>query len=554
MQYLMSTHWAVRGLLAIVLSVGSLGASEPMYEGLGSHSRTVTTDAPEAQRYFNQGLAFLHGFNHGAAIRSFEEAARLDPECAMAHWGIAYASGPHINYPLVPPDSAARAWKHLQLARQHATSGTPIEQGLIDALAHRYTPPENNPPPEERAPLDQAYADAMRKLFRQYPNDADVGAFFAESLMNLRPWDQWTPEGEAQPGTEEVLATLEAVLERDIDHPLANHLTIHAVEASKHPERAAAAAARLRDLQPGLAHNVHMPSHIDIRLGRWQRAIEANEKAVEADRKYREIVGKPEGFINLYVAHNRHMLAFAAMMTGQRDLALGHIRAMTDGFPDSFLSDYAFVAEPYCAMPDEVMVRFGLWDEILALPQVDRDKMPFTAAFRHAARAVAHAANGDPAAARSEQRAFLDAAARVPDDRILGNNTAADVFAIVTPMVEGEILAGEGKVDEAVSQLREAISLEDQLRYDEPPGWMIPVRHALGAVLSKHGRHAEAEQVYRDDLERLPHNGWSLYGLSQSLASQGKTAEATAAKAEFEQIWANADIEIRSSCLCQPGT
>jgi tetratricopeptide (TPR) repeat protein len=301
-----------------------LAAKEPVYDGLGSYSRKVTTKSAEAQRYFDQGLGFLHGFNHRAAIRAFQQAAEFDPGCAMAHWGVALACGPHINSMAVPQAEAKLAWKELKLAQKDAGHAEPVEQALIDALAKRYA----NPQPEDRSGLDRAYADAMREVWKKYPKDPDVGALFAEAMMNLRPWDQWTPDGKPQPGTDEIIATLDAVLELNPEHPLANHLYIHAVEASPHPERAMVAAERLRNLQPGLAHNVHMPSHIDIRTGQWLKAVDTNEKAVEADRHHRKVFGPHKGFLNVYVAHNRAMLAYAAMMTGQRDLAMKHIRAM----------------------------------------------------------------------------------------------------------------------------------------------------------------------------------------------------------------------------------
>src|SRR5205809_2192035 len=228
-----------------------LAAKEPLYDGLGSYSRKITTDSPEAQRYFDQGLAFLHGFNHRAAIRAFQQTEELDPECAMAHWGVALACGPHINLTVVPPPAAELAWKELNLARKNAANASPVERALIDALGKRYA----NPQPEDRSGLDHAYADAMREVWKNFQKDPDVGAFFAEAMMDLRPWDQWTPEGKAEPGTDEILATLEAVLKLNPKHPFANHLYIHAVEASPHPERATAAADRLRDSQPGVAHN-----------------------------------------------------------------------------------------------------------------------------------------------------------------------------------------------------------------------------------------------------------------------------------------------------------
>lgn len=526
-----------------------LAAKEPLYDGLGSYSRKVTTHSAEAQRYFDQGLGFLHGFNHRAAIRAFQQAAELDPECAMAHWGVALACGPHINYIAVPPPAAELAWKELERAQKNAGNASAVERALIDALAKRYA----NPQPEDRTGLDRAYADAMRKVWKKYPKDPDVGALFAEAMMNLRPWDQWTPKGQPNPGTDEILATLEMVFKLSPKHPFANHLYIHAVEASPNPERAIAAADRLRNLQPGIGHNVHMPSHIDIRTGRWQEAVDANINAVAADQRYRNVFGPAKGFLNVYVAHDRHMLAYAAMMTGQRDLAMKHIRAMVAEFPAEFLQEDALLAEGFVAMPLEVMVRFGLWEDILAEPDRYAENMPFTRAFHYAARAIAYAAKGEPDNARKAQSVFLERAKAVPKEAGVGNNTCEAIIAVVGPMVEGEILIAEGKIDSGIEQLRAAIEKEDKLKYDEPPGWLIPVRHSLGAVLMRQQRFAEAEQVYRDDLARLPENGWSLFGLAESLQKQKKNADEVAqTQAKFKKIWAKADLTITTSCLCQP--
>ena len=526
-----------------------LAAKEPLYEGLGSYSRKITTDSPEAQRYFDQGLAFLHGFNHRAAIRAFQQAAEIDPRCAMAHWGLALACGPHINLTVVPPPAAELAWKELNLARKNADYASPVERTLIDALGKRYA----NPQPADRSGLDRAYANAMRDVWRNFPNDPDVGALFAEAMMDLRPWDQWTAQGKPQPGTDEILATLDAVLKLNPNHPLANHLYIHAVEASPNPQRAIAAADRLRNLQPGLAHNVHMPSHIDICTGQWLKAVDTNAKAVEADQRYRKIFGQPKGFLNAYIAHNRHMLAYAAMMTGQRDLAMKHIRAMVAEMPADFLKENVLQAEGNVAMPLEVMVRFGLWNDILTEPEKYTEKMWFTRAFHHAARAIASAAKSSTTNARNEQRIFLELTRLVPKETSLGNNSCEAILGVVTPMVEGEILVAEGQVDRGIEELRAAIQQEDALKYDEPPGWLIPVRHSLGAVLMKQQRFAEAEQVYREDLARLPDNGWSLFGLAETLRRQSKNAdEASETQAKFEKVWAKADLKITTSCLCQP--
>jgi tetratricopeptide (TPR) repeat protein len=538
------------GLLGLFLLAAAVqAADEPLYQGLGDYKRKITTTSPEAEKYVQQGLSFLYGFNHGAAIRSFEQAIKLDPGCAMAHWGIAMANGPHINFPLVPPPQAEAAWKHLQLARQHADKATPVEKDLIEALGTRFVEKQ----PEDRAPLDKAYADAMRKVWAKHPTDPDVGVFFAESMMNLAPWNQWTKAGQPTPGTDEILATLDAVLKLELNHPLANHLYIHAVEASTTPEKAIPHADRLRTLQPGLAHNVHMPTHIDIRVGRWQDAIDWNAKAIEASQNFRKVAGPAKGLLIFYDAHNYHMLTWGALMTGQRELAVKQIDAMVAGMPHDFIEAFSPAVEGYGAMPYEVRVRFGLWDEILAMPQPTKSYMPFTNAFHHAARAIAFAAKNQPEKAREEQKLWLEGLKKVPAESTFHNNKISDVATLMGVMVEGEILLREGKIEEGLSQLRTAVRLEDNLHYDEPPAWMIPARHALGAFLITHGKPAEAEQVYREDLKKLPDNGWSLYGLSQALKAQGKSAEAAEFDAKFQKAWSKADTKINSSCLCQEG-
>jgi tetratricopeptide (TPR) repeat protein len=535
-------------VIAALFTIATSSAREPLFEGLGSYTRKVTSASPKGGRYFNQGLGFYHGFNHGAAIRAFKEAARLDPSCAMAYWGIALANGPHINFPMVPPPAAEAAWKALQLAQKNADKASPVEKALIEALSHRYA----NPQPEDRKPLDEAYATAMREVWKQFPDDPDVGALFAESMMDLRPWDQWTLEGQPNPGTDEILATLDAVLKLNPNHPFANHLYIHAAEASRNPERADAAANRLRNLQPGLAHNVHMPSHIDIRRGRWQQAIDTNTRAIAADKRYRNIVGPPTALLPVYAAHNRHMLAFGALMTGQRKVAMTNVRAMVAEIPAKFTKEKAAFADGFFAVPLEVLVRFGRWDEILAEPDKYPPGMPFVRAFHHAARATAYAAKGNPAKAREEQALFVETSKLVPPESQLGKNKAAAIISLANHMLEGEILVAEKNLDAGVGELETAMKEQDALKYDEPPAWMIPIRHSLGAVLIKMRRFAEAEQVYRDDLARLPDNGWSLFGLAESLRQQQKnTDEVAALDAKFEKIWAKSDTKITTSCLCQ---
>src|SRR3954453_9309453 len=499
-------------LLALPLclvTVQRRAETEPLRTDLGTYTRKITTKNPQAQSYFNQGLALIHGFNHSAAIRSFQEAANADPGCAMAHWGVALAAGPHINYPLVPPPMAELAWKELTLAQQNADKASPVEKALIDALSKHYA----NPQPEDRAPLDHAYADAMREVWKQYPRDQDVGAFFAESMMDLSPWNQWTHEGQPNPGTEEIVATLEAVMKLNPNHPFANHLYIHAVEASPHPEKAIVPANRLRNLQPGLAHNVHMPSHIDIRTGNWQKAIDTNAKAVADDHKYFQSLGdKSAGLIPFYAAHDPHMLAYAALMTGQGKLAMEKIRELIRETPPEFVKAAAVKAEAFLALPMEAMVRLGQWDNVLAEPENYPDFAPFSRAFHHAARAIAFAAKGDTENARKEQATFSDLAQHVPKETEVGNNTATDINALITKMLEAEIQVAEGKTDEGIAGLQEALKMEDALTFEELPARMIHISHSLGPNLMKAGRLAEAEDVYREDLRRLPENGWSLYG------------------------------------------
>src|SRR5436190_2280752 len=536
-------------LLGVGLFASSLRADEPLYEGLGTAGRKVTAANPEAEKYAVQGIKCLYGFSHGAAIRSFEQAIKLDPTCAMAYWGIAYANGPHVNFPLVPPPMAEAAWKNLQLAKQHADKCTPVEKELIDALSTRYA----NPQPEDRSPLDKAYADAMRKLWQKYPDDADVGAWFAESMMDLAPWNQWTKDGSANPGTDEIVATLEAVMKLNINHPFANHLYIHAVEASQHPDKAVAAADRLRELQPGLAHNVHMPTHIDIRVGQWQKPIDWNATAIASAVAYHKLSGPPQGLLIFYEAHNYHMLAYAALMTGQRELAVTQIKAMVASLPDEFVKAFSPMIEGFGAMPDEVMVRFGMWDEILAAPQPDKDYMPYTNAFHHGARAIAFAAKNKTTEARSEQALWLEGIKKVPEGAVFHNNPMPDIYTLASTMIEGEILLREGKTEAGLDNLRQSVTLEDALHYDAPPAWMIPARHVLGAALLKVGKADEAEKVYRADLAKLPDNGWSLFGLAHALRVQSKTDEAAAYQAKFEKVWAKSDIKIKSSCLCQDG-
>jgi tetratricopeptide (TPR) repeat protein len=498
------------------------------------------------QAELERALAMLHSFWFSASTSGFNAVLQKDPGCAMAHWGIALASGPHINNPALPPERAQAAWDALGRALAASASASPVEKALIVALSARYA----SPPPEDRKPLEIAYANAMRATWAAYPKDPDVGALFAEAMADLRPWDLWLPDGRPQPGTEELIGALDAVLKLDPGHPLALHLYIHAVEASSQPGRADASADALRERLPGVGHLVHMPSHVDVRRGRWQQAIVANTKAIAADRGYAARAPQ-QGFYRLYMAHNHHMLMYGALMTGQSALALGTVREMVGDIPLAFFEANPF-ADGFMAMPLEVLMRFGRWEEILAEPAFP-DFVPISRSLQHYARGVAFAASDRTKQAEEELQLFLEARKRVPDDASFGNNTGSDVLDVAERVLRGELLFRSGRRDEGIAMLREAAAREDKLRYDEPPGWIQPVRHPLGAALLQTGRFAEAEAVFRDDLERQPDNGWGLYGLHRALQMQRKKAESAAVLKRFDSVWSRADLKIKSPCLCLPG-
>lgn len=516
----------------------------PLFSGLGNHTRTVTTSSPLAQKYFNQGLVLTFAFNHDEAIRAFTEAARLDPQCAMAWWGIAYGHGPHINNPAMTEARSAAAWDALQKAVTHKDKGTLAEQALIEALTYRYA----SPPPTDRRPLDEAYANAMRAVWHAHCADADIGTLYAEAMMNLRPWDLWTRDGQPQPGTEEIVATLDVVLRLDANHPGANHLYIHAVEASPEPQRALAAADRLRRSVPFSGHLVHMPSHIDVLTGQWAQAVRQNELAIAADREYRTIVPRQD-FYRMYMGHNHHMLSFAAMMSGRSGEALAAAKELKESIPTDYLNKNPIIVDPFWSSDTDVLMRFGRWDEILAQPAPPAI-LPYSTAKRHFARGVAHAAKGQVEEARREQQAFRTAAAAVPADRLLAINYAKDALAVAEHMLEGEIAFRQGDIAGAEAALRQAIAAEDNLRYMEPPEWIQPVRHTLGAILLHAGRYEDAEEVYRADLAKWPDNGWSLYGLAECLRMRNEPVETREVERAFRRTWAKADVQIKSSCLC----
>ncbi|WP_447977491.1 tetratricopeptide repeat protein [Candidatus Nitrospira bockiana] len=510
-----------------------------LFDNLGRLHHPITTSDPKAQQYFDQGLRLIYAFNHEEAVRSFEEAVRLDPDAAMAYWGIAYALGPNINAPM-GREQERRAYEAIQEARRRAEKVSPREQAYIEALAVRYS----TAPDADRKALDAAYAAAMRVLHQQDPADTDAATMLAEALMNLRPWDYWTQDGRPQPGTMEIVSVLEDVLTRDPDHIGACHYYIHAVEAWE-PQRAVPCAERLPSLAPGAGHLVHMPSHIFIRVGRYADAAEYNTHAVTADRHY--LQGRPlSGIYPVgYYPHNIHFLWAALTMQGRS----GEARlAARDLMRNVSLDAVRQVPEIEFFVPTLLfaLVRFGQWDDVLAEP-APPSELTYSTALWHYARALAHVAQGRVDEAEQEHRQLSRLVDEMPPDRIIGLNSGRRLLTIASKVVEGQLAARRGRMDEAVEHFKEAVRFQDDLRYYEPPDWYYPVRESLGAVLLTAGRYREAEAVFREDLRRTPENPWSLYGLAQSLRARKANKEAKAVEERFQRAWANADLEFYPS-------
>jgi tetratricopeptide (TPR) repeat protein len=520
--------------------------TQVLLPGLTGYARKVTTESAEAQQWFNQGIQLLYGFNHDEAIRAFGRAVKADPSCALAWWGSAYARGIHINNVDMVEEQSRLANAEAEKAIAALDQESAVERAIVQAVRQRY----EWPAPKDRRPLDQSYAEAMERVWHQFPDDPDAGALFAESLMNLQPWDLWTGDAAPKGRALEVVAVLERTLTKTPLHPGANHFYIHAVEASPWPERAVAAAERLQTLVPGSGHLTHMPSHIFIRTGRYAAAVEANQRAIQADEDYLKVAPTP-GFYNIYFLHNVHFLAYAAMMEGRYQTAMEAARKIETTIPLDFLKKNVTIADGFTTTALHVLVRFGKWDQILAEPEPDSWRL-LSRAERHYARCVAFAALGQLDDARGELKLLDETAKGFTEEWKMGNNSAKEVVTIARRMAEGELAYREGRLDDAFRLLQEAVSLEVKLAYDEPPGWMQPVRHALGALLLAEGRHAEAERVYRDDLVRHPKNAWSLLGLQQSLQLQKKMLEAEALTEQVQQAWARADVMPIASCYCHP--
>ena len=523
-----------------------------LLDGLGDHHFAITSSKPEpiqreVQRWFNQGLMLTYGFNHDGAERSFLRATQLDPECAMCWWGASLVVGPHVNAAMDPANNGA-AWTRLQKAIALAPKATPREQAFIRALSARYA----EKPPEDRKPLDAAYVEATRKLATELPDDLDAATLHAEAMMDTQPWDYYDAALQPKGHTAEIVSTLESVIERDPDHAGALHLYVHAVEASADPQRGAAAADHLRTLIPGSGHLVHMPAHIYSRVGRWHDAVLANQVAIKADDAYLAVCrGNTKGVYPLgYVPHNHHFLWFASSMEGTQALAKSSAdqTAKRTDLPDLMRQPGFAGLQQYWLTPWFYRVRFGRWDEIAGVPNPAPD-LPYVTAIWHYAQGMAALRQKRLDEAGQHHKELATRAA----DPVLDTLTMWDRYPlthaarIAERTLAGELAAARGDHATAIAALREAAAIEDKIPYDEPPGWHAPTRHTLGAMLLAAGKPAEAEAAYLEELKRNPENGWSLYGLAQSLRAQKREADASAVDARFAKAWQNADIKLTAS-------
>lgn len=542
---------------------------------LGPYTRTITPGSADAQRWFDRGLNWCYGYHHEEALACFEKALEADPACAMAQWGIGYAAGPNYNFPWELMDPAGKA---AALARSYDASRAALalaggvsapERALIEALQARYPQRE---PIDDQKPWNDAFADAMRGAHQAHPDDLDVRAIFVEAILNRTPWKMWDPRsGQPSPGagTLEAQAVLDGAfhhLPNAMRHPGLLHLHVHLMEMSPHPEAALVTGDALRELCPDMGHLVHMPTHIDIQCGQYRDAMHWNQKASVADRKFYDRAG-PMNFYSGYRIHNYHFAAYGAMFLGQFAPAIAAADELIETMPEAFLRvpspPMADFFESYVSIRQHVLVRFGKWHETIAQP-LPSDPALYcnTVAMMHYAKGVAHAALGDVPAAEAEQTLFRAAAARVPDSRLIHNVKCTALLAVAEQMLAGEILYRRGEHDSAFAHLRAAIALEDDLPYDEPWGWMQPVRHALGALLLEQGRAAEAEAVYREDLglggalpraQIHPDNVWALRGLLECLDRQDETVEAGLIRQRLTFAAARADVPVAVSCFCARG-
>ncbi|MDG1704980.1 MAG: hypothetical protein P8I46_12255 [Pseudomonadales bacterium] len=524
-------------------------AGAPLFDGMSDYQMPITTDSADAQRYFDQGMVLSFAFNHAESIRSFRAAQTLDPSCAMCFWGEALATGPNINVTskgkvIMSAADRKAAFAALSQAEALKAAVSPRERAYIDALAQRY----NGNPDTPREPLDLAWAAAMGELAGQYPEDMTAAAIYAEALMNTMPWNYWSDDGIAKPETSAVIDSLDRVLVKEPDHPLALHLYIHALEASNDPGRAEAAADRLANLVPGAGHLVHMPSHIYYRIGRYNDAAEANIKAADVNEAYIASCNAQGFYPALYYPHNIHFLWAASTMQGQSALSIESARRVVANVRVEQVKAFPTV-EFFRTVPLLSLVRFGKWDEILAEPHPHEGFM-FAKSIWHYARGVAFAAQGQTLDAKAELGALIplkdDVSVRFLDSR---DYPGSMLVGIAIELLQGEIAYRQGDYDIAVEHFEQAVATQDLLPYTEPPFWYYPTRQSLGAALLANGQLPEAEAVFRRDLELYPHNGWSMFGLAQSLEAQGKSNEADEVRHHFDAAWQFADIELSGAIL-----
>ena len=517
------------------------GRRAPLFDDLGNHRHPISTKSPEAQRYFDQGLVLAWGFNHAEAARSFREAARLDPSCAMCWWGAALVLGPNINAAM-EAGAVPDAWEALQKAITLAPNASEKDRAYIEALSKRYAPK----PVKDRKPLDAAYADAMREVSRRFPDDLDAAALFAEALMDVTPWDYWEKDGRPKAWTPEILTTLESILARDPDHVAGIHFYIHATEASASPERAEKYADKLGRLVPGAGHLVHMPAHTYMRVGRYHDASLANELASKADESYITQCRAQGIYPLVYHPHNVHFLVASAAMEGRGAVSIAAARKLaTHSDPKMMREPGLETLQHYWITPLYALTRFERWEEILKEPRPARG-LDYPTGVWHYARGMAFSATGQAEAATGELAALRTIAAQRSLERltIWGFNSFSSILALAVEFLAGDVAAARGDVAGAVAHLTTAVALEDGLIYQEPPDWYAPARQALAAVLARARRWPEAEAAYREDLARNRENGWSLSGLATALDAQGKKAEAAEVRKRLEKAWPLADVRL----------
>lgn len=540
------------------------------YYDLGSYGRNVTTTSPEAQLWFNRGLTWMYGFNHEAAIVCFQKAVSADPGCVMAHWGIGHAIGPNYNkaWGFFSPAEQAAALElaHASIAAALTHPATPVESALIAALANRFP---DSPDVEDYGPWNDGFADAMRSVRQAFPDDLDVTSIFAEALMNRTPWKLWdTAHGIPTEGssTAEAQTLLEATFARTAaawDHPGLLHMYIHLMEMSPTPELALRHGDRLVDLAPDAGHLVHMASHIDLLCGDYQNVVRRNHAAALVDTKYFNDAGG-ENFYTIYRIHNLHFEIYGAMFLAQITPALAAADALAATLPDNVVRHLPQLFEAFVAMKPHVLIRFGRWEDILALTLPDDPELySYTTAILHYARAVALANLSRPAEAEAECHAFLRAKALVQEDRMVFNNPCGEVLKVAEQMMLGELAYKSGRKEEGLAHLHQSVLLDDALLYDEPWGWMQPTRHALGALLMDARSFEDAEAIYRADLgldatlprpSQHPYNVWSLHGLDECLGHRGETAERRHIRQQLDQAMARAEVPISASCYCRSKT